>query len=205
MHGDLPLTPLPTDGVTALTLGGTVVNAPTNFAGATTTLPALPVTAVEYYRQAVDHYFISALQPDIDALDSGRLAGWARTGLLVQGVPDAGGRRRREPIPSVASTSRRSTATRISFPPIPSSNARPSSRRSRPTRITAATTTRRPTRSTSRCRTYHDRRLPDRDHSRVSSLEPARRLEPSLHDRSRDQGADARQGLRRRRATVRIR
>jgi hypothetical protein len=86
-YGDLPLTPLPTDGVTALTASGTAVNAPTNFAGATTTLPALPVTAVEFYRQAVDHYFISALQPDIDALDSGRLAGWVRTGFSFKVFP----------------------------------------------------------------------------------------------------------------------
>ena len=86
-YGDLPLTPLPTDGVTALTMAGPAANAPTNFAGATTTLPALPVTAVEFYRQAVDHYFISALQPDIDALDSGRLAGWVRTGFSFKVFP----------------------------------------------------------------------------------------------------------------------
>lgn len=42
--------------------------------------PGLRVPAVEYYNAALDHYFISALQPDIDALDSGRLKGWARTG-----------------------------------------------------------------------------------------------------------------------------
>jgi hypothetical protein len=85
--GDAPLTPLPTDGVTALTQGGTAANAPTNFAGATTTLAALPVTAVEFYRQVSDHYFMSALQPDIDALDSGRLAGWARTGFSFKVFP----------------------------------------------------------------------------------------------------------------------
>jgi len=86
-YGDSPLTPLPTDGVSALSPGGIVMNSPTNFAGTTATLVALPVTAVEFYRQAVDHYFISALQPDIDALDSGRLAGWARTGLSFKVFP----------------------------------------------------------------------------------------------------------------------
>ncbi len=86
-YGDAPLTPLPIDGVSALSSSGVVMNAPTNFAGAMATLVALPVTAVEFYRQAVDHYFISALQPDIDALDSGRLAGWARTGLSFKVFP----------------------------------------------------------------------------------------------------------------------
>lgn len=37
-------------------------------------------SAVEYYHAALDHYFISALAADIDALDSGHLIGWARTG-----------------------------------------------------------------------------------------------------------------------------
>src|SRR3954466_3000275 len=45
------------------------------------------VTVVEYYNAALDHYFISPLQPDIDALDSGRLAGWARTGQSFQAFP----------------------------------------------------------------------------------------------------------------------
>ena len=60
---------------------GTIApNVATNFAGQSGMAPALPVTAVEFYNQTLDHYFISALQPDIDALDSGRLVGWARTG-----------------------------------------------------------------------------------------------------------------------------
>jgi hypothetical protein len=41
---------------------------------------ASALTVVEYYNAALDHYFISPLQPDIDALDSGRLPGWSRTG-----------------------------------------------------------------------------------------------------------------------------
>jgi hypothetical protein len=37
---------------------------------------------------ALDHYFITASAPDIDALDAGRIAGWQRTGLtfLVEGT-----------------------------------------------------------------------------------------------------------------------
>ena len=41
---------------------------------------AAPVTVVEFYNAALDHYFVSPLQPDIDALDSGRIPGWNRTG-----------------------------------------------------------------------------------------------------------------------------
>ncbi len=38
------------------------------------------VRAVEYYHAALDHYFLTASAADIEALDSGRAAGWARTG-----------------------------------------------------------------------------------------------------------------------------
>ena len=41
---------------------------------------AQTATSVEYYNATLDHFFTSSLQADIDALDSGRLAGWARTG-----------------------------------------------------------------------------------------------------------------------------
>ncbi|HSV18250.1 MAG TPA: sialidase family protein [Casimicrobiaceae bacterium] len=49
---------------------------------------AAPVTVVEYYNAALDHYFMSPLAADIDALDSGRIAGWSRTGhnFLAFGV-----------------------------------------------------------------------------------------------------------------------
>src|SRR5438046_625373 len=53
---------------------------PTNFLAASASAPGSPVTAVEFYNAALDHYFVSALEPDIDALDSGRIAGWYRTG-----------------------------------------------------------------------------------------------------------------------------
>ncbi len=79
---------LPTDGVSALRRDGTIgPNVATTFNNSTASVPALPVTAVEYYRAVTDHYFISALQPDIDALDSGRFAGWVRTLLSFKVFP----------------------------------------------------------------------------------------------------------------------
>lgn len=38
-------------------------------------------TVVEFYNQALDHYFVSLDPAEIDDLDSGRKAGWSRTGL----------------------------------------------------------------------------------------------------------------------------
>jgi hypothetical protein len=52
--------------------------------------PVFPtVTVIEYYHPVLDHYFISALQPDIDALDSGRFPGWIRTGLTFRAYRNA--------------------------------------------------------------------------------------------------------------------
>ncbi len=79
---------LPTDGVNALGRSGAPMpNLATNFAGAAVALPALSVAAIEYYNASLDHYFISTLQPDIDALDTGRTAGWARTGETFRVYP----------------------------------------------------------------------------------------------------------------------
>ena len=38
------------------------------------------VGVIEYYHATLDHYFMSSPGDDIEALDSGRLGGWARTG-----------------------------------------------------------------------------------------------------------------------------
>jgi len=46
-------------------------------------VPSTAALAIEYYNASQDHYFISDLQPDIDALDSGRFAGWVRTGYTI--------------------------------------------------------------------------------------------------------------------------
>ena len=72
---------LPTDGVNAITRTGAFVpNVATNFAGDSVAIPPVPVTVVEYYDIARDHYFMSSLQPDIDALDQQTIPGWQRTG-----------------------------------------------------------------------------------------------------------------------------
>ena len=79
---------LPTDGINALfaTLA-TGPNVATNFSGQTTSISAGAVTVVEFYHAALDHYFVSPLAPDIDALDSGRFSGWSRTGLTFKAYP----------------------------------------------------------------------------------------------------------------------
>lgn len=50
---------------------------------------AQPVTVVEYYHPALDHYFMTSLQAEIDALDSGLFFGWSRTGLTFQALADS--------------------------------------------------------------------------------------------------------------------
>jgi len=37
-------------------------------------------TAIEYYHAAFDHFFLTRIPEEIDALDSGRFTGWTRTG-----------------------------------------------------------------------------------------------------------------------------
>jgi hypothetical protein len=79
---------LPVDGASSIgRSGGVQANQAINFAGAQVTLPALSVAAIEYYNASLDHYFISPLLPDIDALDSGRIAGWTRTGQTFRVYP----------------------------------------------------------------------------------------------------------------------
>ena len=57
--------------------------------------PVLPVTrVVEYYHAGLDHYFMTADPAEIDALDTGRLSGWQRTGMgfnVVVGTASAAG------------------------------------------------------------------------------------------------------------------
>jgi hypothetical protein len=87
-HDQVAYASLPIDGTNALArVGVPTPNVATNFAGATAVVPALPVTVVEYYNPALDHYFISALQPDIDALDTGHIGGWRRTGFSFKAFP----------------------------------------------------------------------------------------------------------------------
>jgi uncharacterized protein DUF5648 len=79
---------LPTDGMLALKSDASLVpNIATNFSGTSAMVPATPVTSVEFFNATLNHYFISALAPDIDALDSGRFAGWVRTNLNFMVYP----------------------------------------------------------------------------------------------------------------------
>lgn len=54
------------------------------------TLPAT-AAAIEYYHAGFDHYFITASPAEMEALDTGRLVGWSRTGrgfaVAFQGSP----------------------------------------------------------------------------------------------------------------------
>jgi hypothetical protein len=82
---------LPTDGASALDRNGAVVAASAvDFAGQSAAMPAVAVGAVEWRNAALDHYFVSNRAPDIDALDSGRIAGWSRTGQAFKVWPRAG-------------------------------------------------------------------------------------------------------------------
>jgi len=42
------------------------------------------VDAIEYYDASLDHYFVTAIQAEINALDGGQFPGWQRTGLSFQ-------------------------------------------------------------------------------------------------------------------------
>ena len=79
---------LPNDGVLAVDRNGIpVAGTPKNFANATGAVTATPIAAIEFYNTSLDHYFVSALAGDIDALDTQRIAGWARTGLSFNVFP----------------------------------------------------------------------------------------------------------------------
>jgi hypothetical protein len=83
---------LPTDGVNALFTGitpGPIIgpNIATNFAGQSASIPAGTITVVEYYHAAFDHYFMTPLSAEIDALDTGRFSGWSRTGYSFKAYP----------------------------------------------------------------------------------------------------------------------
>jgi hypothetical protein len=60
----------------------------TALACAAASVGAQPVTVVEYYHPALDHYFMTSLQTETDALDSGLFFGWSRTGLTFQAFAD---------------------------------------------------------------------------------------------------------------------
>ena len=73
--------PLPADGHSVLLRNGNVQSSGVMNCLEVAFFLAVPIDPViEYYNAALDHYFISASQPDLDALDSGRISGWKRTG-----------------------------------------------------------------------------------------------------------------------------
>jgi hypothetical protein len=82
---------LPTDGENALYRNGTVhwATLPANgrcYMGAGcgsrygVAYVDIDISAIEYYNATLDHYFVTALADEIDAIDAGRLSGWQRTG-----------------------------------------------------------------------------------------------------------------------------
>jgi hypothetical protein len=76
---------LPTDGVSALSISGmTVQNLAINFAGNTGSVTggaSQTATAVEYYYNAWNFYFMTSFTSEIQALDGGAFGGaWKRTG-----------------------------------------------------------------------------------------------------------------------------
>ena len=72
---------LPTDGTTKLLRSGAAAPAFVHaFASGGWFMYFEFTNAVEYYAAALDHYFMSGSQPDIDAIESGRLPGWVETG-----------------------------------------------------------------------------------------------------------------------------
>ena len=78
---------LPTDGTTKLVRSGAIESAVVeSFASGRFFMFFEFTNAVEYYAPALDHYFISGSQPDIDAIESGRFAGWVETGLDLGGL-----------------------------------------------------------------------------------------------------------------------
>ena len=79
---------LPTDGVAALFAGPAIApNSATNFAGQSASIPPSTITVVEYYHAGFDHYFMTPLSAEIDALDTGRFSGWSRTGQSFKAHP----------------------------------------------------------------------------------------------------------------------
>jgi len=83
LNGQDPWTfaPLPADGSTRLLRSGETAPA----SGQSFALGRFEVHvdydgAREYYNAARDHYFVTASEPDIDAIESGRTKGWQETG-----------------------------------------------------------------------------------------------------------------------------
>jgi hypothetical protein len=73
---------LPGDG-SSVTRDGFADTSMRNASGATAYAGSGSQVIYEFYNATLDHYFMSGSQPDIDALDTGRIAGWSRTGEVL--------------------------------------------------------------------------------------------------------------------------
>ena len=97
LEADTPWTfgPLPADGIHSLLRTGEIASAAaTTFSGEDVRdYYGSGTGIIEYYNASLDHYFLSGSQPDIDAIESGRIAGWSRTGIswLAYSLPHAAG------------------------------------------------------------------------------------------------------------------
>jgi hypothetical protein len=58
--------------------------------GTGVTVGPATATAIEYYHQGFDHYFITAIADEITKLDNGTFVGWARTGKSFKVFTSAG-------------------------------------------------------------------------------------------------------------------
>jgi hypothetical protein len=73
-------------GINSYLLQATIPGATANATAMIAWVQTLPptangiLTAVEYYHAGLDHYFMTAMQAENDALDSGKFLGWVRTG-----------------------------------------------------------------------------------------------------------------------------
>lgn len=74
---------LPTAGSSLVRGGGASAALMQDFDGALAYAGSGTSPIYEFYNAALDHYFMSGAQPDIDALDSGRFHGWSRTGQVL--------------------------------------------------------------------------------------------------------------------------
>jgi serine protease len=78
------------DCATAGICGAGIVNALGAVQAAQASLGGLPVTqVVEFYNQSLNHYFMTALLNEVQALDNNQYPGWARTGYTFNAYPVA--------------------------------------------------------------------------------------------------------------------
>ncbi len=158
-------------------------------AGGASTFPPLPAnTAVEFYHAAFDHYFITNNPAEIDALDSGRTHGVDAHRSRIPGVRGRGRVRiRQSGVPLLHSAGTRQFALLLGLARRVPGGARQDRRRPELQRLHLRVAER----VLRRAARHDDRRVPGEHGAGVPAVEPARRLQPSLHDRPRHQGGDA--------------